>query len=135
MLFGTSFGIFTRQRAYRWTIAARGLEDSRLTRDYSRGYYGHVKRAQISDLKNQLSRYLDYVRHGETVLVFDRQVPVAELRPVSEKVPLGKLAALERKGVIRRGSGSLPQRFFMQPLGGRRAGVLQALLEEREQGR
>src|SRR6266508_6906656 len=48
----------------------------------------------VSDLKNQLSRYLDYVRHGETVLVFDRQVPVAELRPVSEKVPAGKLATL-----------------------------------------
>jgi hypothetical protein len=59
----------------------------------------------------------------------------AELRPVSEKASTGKLAALERKGVIRRGSARLPQRFFREPLGGMRAGVLKALLEEREEGR
>jgi len=93
-----------------------------------------MKRARVSDLKNQLSRYLDYVRHGETVLVLDRQIPVAELRPVSQQAPTGKLAALERKGIIRRGSGRLPKKFFQEPLGGLRAGVLKALLEEREQG-
>jgi antitoxin (DNA-binding transcriptional repressor) of toxin-antitoxin stability system len=93
-----------------------------------------VKHARVSDLKNQLSRYLDYVRHGETVLVFDRDVPVAELHPVSEKVASGRLAALERKGLVRRGSGRLPKRFFTRPLGGRGASVLSALLEERDQG-
>ncbi len=99
------------------------------------GYYSHMKRARVSDLKNQLSRYLDYVRHGETVLVFDRTVPVAELRPVSEKAPGGRLAALERNGIVRRGSGRLPPGFLKRALGGRRAGVLAALLEERENGR
>jgi antitoxin (DNA-binding transcriptional repressor) of toxin-antitoxin stability system len=99
------------------------------------GYYSQMKQAQVSDLKNQLSRYLDYVRQGETVLVFDRKIPVAELRPVSDKASSGKLAALERKGVIRRGRGRLPQRFFQEPLGGLRAGVLQALLAEREEER
>ena len=89
----------------------------------------------MSDLKNQLSRYLDYVRHGETVLVLDRKTPVAELRPVTEKTPNGRLAALERKGIIRRGSGRLPKNFFREALGGRRARVLEALLEEREKGR
>ncbi len=100
-----------------------------------RGYYSHVRQAKISDLKNQLSRYLDYVRHGETVLVLDRKIPVAELRPVSDKTPAGKLAALERKGILRRGSAHLPKKFFKESLGGKRAGVLRALLEERKQGR
>ncbi|MFQ5929597.1 MAG: type II toxin-antitoxin system Phd/YefM family antitoxin [Acidobacteriota bacterium] len=94
-----------------------------------------MRQAKVSDLKNQLSRYLDYVRQGETVLIFDRKIPVAELRPVSEKAPGRKLAALERKGIVRRGSANLPRSFFKQTLGGKGAGVLKALLEEREQGR
>src|SRR5262249_48380445 len=32
-------------------------------------YYGQMKKATVSDLKNQISRYLDSVKHGETVLV------------------------------------------------------------------
>ena len=94
-----------------------------------------MKEAKISDVKNQLSRYLDYVRHGETVLVFDRKIPVAELRPVSGSARTGRLAALERKGVVRRGMGRLSKKFFTETLGGKRAGVLTALLEEREHGR
>jgi len=94
-----------------------------------------VKQVKVSELKNQLSRYLDYVRHGETVLVLDRKIPVAELRPFSGKVSNGKLAALERKGLIRRGGSRLPKKFFKEILGGKRSGVLKALLEERDQGR
>ena len=73
-----------------------------------------MKQARVSDLKNQLSRYLDYVRQGGTVLVFDRTTPVAELRPVSEKATAERLVVLERKGIIRRGSGRFPKSFFKQ---------------------
>ena len=93
-----------------------------------------MKQANVSELKNQLSRYLDYVRQGETVIVLDRKIPVAELRPISQETATGKLALLERKGVIRRHTGRLPQKFFTEPLGGKRARVLKALLEEREKG-
>jgi prevent-host-death family protein len=94
-----------------------------------------MKQAKVSDLKNQLSQYLDYVRNGETVLVLDRNVPVAELRPVSEKTSNGRIAALERKGIIRRGSGRLPRGFLKRIPRGKPAGVLTALLDEREKGR
>ena len=47
----------------------------------------------------------------------------------------GKLAALERKGIIRRGKGYLPKNFFKEKLRGKRARVLEALLEERGKGR
>ena len=99
------------------------------------GYYGHMKKASVSDLKNQISRYLDYVKHGETVLVLDRSVPVAELKPVTGKSSSGKLLALERKGIIRLGSGEISEKLFKQKLGGKRARILDALLEERENGR
>ena len=99
------------------------------------GYYGHMRKTSVSELKNQISRYLDYVKHGETVLVLDRSVPVAELKPVAAKSSGGKLVALERKGVVRLGSGKIPEKFFKQKLGGKRARILDALLEERENGR
>ncbi len=99
------------------------------------GYCGQMKKASVSDLKNQISRYLDYVKHGETVLVLDRNVPVAELKPVTVKSSSGKLIALERKGVIRLGSGEIPEKFFKEKLSGKRARILAALLQEREKGR
>jgi antitoxin (DNA-binding transcriptional repressor) of toxin-antitoxin stability system len=99
------------------------------------GYYGHMKKASVSDLKNQISRYLDYVKQGETVLVLDRMVPVAELKPVTERSSSRKLVALERKGIIRLGSGKIPEKFFKAKLSGKRARILDALLEEREKGR
>jgi antitoxin (DNA-binding transcriptional repressor) of toxin-antitoxin stability system len=94
-----------------------------------------MKQASISDLKNQLSRYLDYVRQGETVMVLDRKVPVAELRPISSADPKSRLVLLERKGLVRQGSGRLPSSFFSRTLGGKKARALEALLEERTKGK
>ena len=94
-----------------------------------------MKKASVSDLKNQISRYLDYVKHGETVLVLDRNVPVAELKPITRTSSSGKLIALERKGVVRLGSGEIPEKFFKEKLSGKRARILDALLQEREKGR
>lgn len=99
------------------------------------GYYGHMRKASVSDLKNQISRYLDYVKHGETVLVLDRRVPVAELKPVTVTSSSGKIVALERKGIIRAGTGKISTKFFKGKLSGKSARVLDALLEERERGR
>ena len=112
-----------------------GSQGPALTFVAAGGYYGHMRKASVSELKNQISRYLDYVKHGETVLVLDRSVPVAELKPVTGKSSSGKLLALERKGIIRLGSGSIPEQFFKGKLGGKRAKTLDALLEEREKGR
>ena len=94
-----------------------------------------MKKASVSELKNQISRYLDSVKHGETVLVLDRRVPVAELKPVTGQSSSGKLIALERKGIIRLGSGKISEKFFKEKLSGKRAKILDALLEERETGR
>jgi prevent-host-death family protein len=57
------------------------------------------------DLKNELSRYLRLIRAGETVVVTDRGVPVAELRPIRRGTAASALALLEQEGIVTRGSG------------------------------
>ncbi len=103
-----------------------------------------MKKAKIGELRNGLSRYLDHVRAGGSVVVYDRDTPIAEIVPIRKSKTVSKqdldeerLARLERKGAIRRGTGDLAEWFKThKPIkipGG--AGVLQALLDERESGR
>jgi prevent-host-death family protein len=44
-----------------------------------------MKRANVSELKARLSSYLAAVRRGETVVVCDRQTPVARLVPYADE--------------------------------------------------
>jgi prevent-host-death family protein len=95
-----------------------------------------MKEAKISDIKNHLSRYLALVRKGEVVRILDRDRPVAHIVPIAERAteePVGAegLADMERKGLIRRGTGRLDAEL-LKPPPGKPAGVLRALLEERE---
>jgi prevent-host-death family protein len=103
-----------------------------------------MKKAKIAELRNSLSRYLDHVRAGGSVVVYDRDTPIAEIVPIRKSKAVSKqdrdeerLARLERKGAIRRGTGDMAAWFKThKPIeipGG--AGVLQALLDERESGR
>ena len=62
-----------------------------------------MKSARIADLKNNLSRYLDHVRAGRSVLVLDRDEPVAKIVPLGgSSVTRGghdvRLTRLERRG-------------------------------------
>jgi prevent-host-death family protein len=95
-----------------------------------------MKEAKISELKNQLSRYLAFVRRGEVVRILDRNVPVAQIVPIDRPLaaPAGSeaLAGLERKGLIRRGSGRIPRSLLERDPPGRPSGVLAALLDERK---
>jgi antitoxin (DNA-binding transcriptional repressor) of toxin-antitoxin stability system len=100
------------------------------------GYYGYVKKAKISEVKNQLSRYLALVRRGEVVRILDRDTPVAEIVPIdrptrARSVGEEALAAMERKGLIRRGSGSFDREIVEHDPPGKPAGAVRALLDER----
>ncbi|MGH9465689.1 MAG: type II toxin-antitoxin system Phd/YefM family antitoxin [Thermoanaerobaculia bacterium] len=69
-----------------------------------------MKQAKIGQLKDSLSRYLDFVRAGGEVLVLDRDRPVARLVPVGRAGGAPgpdeeRLARLERQGLLRRGVG------------------------------
>ncbi len=99
-----------------------------------------MKKASITQTKNQLSALLDRVRHGETILIMDRGRPVARLEPVtgeSNTEAGAVIKELERAGVVRRPRGKADTRLLMQdppPVPGG-ASVLQALLEERHEAR
>ncbi len=76
-------------------------------------YTGVMKHAKISQLRDHLSRYLDRVRAGGEVIVLDRERPIARIVPITEgaRAPVGdaeRLASLERRGLVRRGTGRLP---------------------------
>ncbi|HEX9264053.1 MAG TPA: type II toxin-antitoxin system prevent-host-death family antitoxin [Candidatus Binatia bacterium] len=98
-----------------------------------------MKKAGIAELKNNLSRYLDQVKNGESILVLDRNHPVAQIIPLQkaarDAVELDdRLARLERKGLIRRGSGGSGQWLNKRRLVKVPGSVLQDLLDERRSG-
>ncbi|MEO6027906.1 MAG: hypothetical protein ABIR79_13665 [Candidatus Binatia bacterium] len=99
-----------------------------------------MKQAKISELKDNLSRYIAYVRKGGVVRVMDRDRPVADLVPLvqgehGDAEIDAILHDLERRGVVSRGTGSLPKGFLDRPLAKPKASVVQALLDERRNGR
>ena len=47
-------------------------------------YHSAMIKANIADAKTHLSRYLEAVERGETVVVCRRNVPIAEIRPVAK---------------------------------------------------
>jgi prevent-host-death family protein len=97
-----------------------------------------MKRATITETKNQLSAVLDSVRRGETVLILDRGQPIARIEPVTgDQSEDARVARLERSGAVRRAKHRLSKRLLDEapPSPVRGASALAALLEERDQGR
>jgi prevent-host-death family protein len=100
-----------------------------------------MKMATISETKNSLSALLDRVRHGETVLVTDRGRPVARIEPVESSTQAGpddgRLARLERAGIIRRARQASLEQIARVPPPPPLAGgdIVAALLDERRSGR
>ena len=99
-----------------------------------------MKKVGITELKKKLSRYLERVNRGESILVFDRNQPVAQITPL-QKASRGvtsaaaRLARLERKGLIRRGNGDSSLWVAKRRLVKVEGSMLQDLLAERRTGR
>ena len=98
-----------------------------------------MKSAKIADLKNNLSRYLEHVKAGGSVMVFERDRPVAQIVPLSgsrgrRQGVDARLARLERRGIIRRGTGGLPDWLGQRRPPRLRGSVLKDLLAERGRG-
>jgi prevent-host-death family protein len=100
-----------------------------------------MKTATISETKNGLSALLDRVRHGESILITDRNLPVARLEPAvsagNAGPDEGRLARLERAGIIRRARhGRLEEIVRVAPPAPEPgADIVAAVLEERRRGR
>ncbi|MDQ2917172.1 MAG: type II toxin-antitoxin system prevent-host-death family antitoxin [Pseudomonadota bacterium] len=93
-----------------------------------------MKTATISHAKNHLSELLAGVKRGESVLILERDRPIARLVPV-ERDDDERLADLERRGIIRR--AARPPRKTLPPPIDWPAGdsLLDALLRDREEAR
>jgi prevent-host-death family protein len=97
-----------------------------------------MKTATITEAKNGLSALLDLVRAGESVVITDRGRPVARLEPASStKSRDGRLARLERAGMLRVGNSAPPVVAIRRPVPRLKEGAsaVQALLDERADGR
>jgi prevent-host-death family protein len=96
-----------------------------------------MKKASITEAKNNLSALIDGLKGGgSSVLIMDRGRPVARLQPVEHEYE-ARLAGLVREGLVRPRRGPLPRMLLTTPppAAKGRASVLEALLEERREGR
>jgi prevent-host-death family protein len=86
------------------------------------------------ELKTRLGKYLNRVRRGETILVTDRDEPIAELRPLSGDADA--LTTAVRK-LAARGTVTLPTKQAasdfapIRPRGGSAASAVSADRDER----
>ena len=96
-----------------------------------------MEKATISQIKNHLSAYLRKVRAGEVVLIFDRNQPVARLEGAVQgnARPEDKLARLERSGLLQRSTQPVPMELLRKSPTQSKHSVLEALLQERLEGR
>ena len=94
-----------------------------------------MKTATISHAKNHFSELLARVKRGETVLILERDRPIARIVPVDagERSDDERLAELERRGIIRRAPRG-PLKKLPPPIDWPKGvSVLEALLKEREE--
>ena len=99
-----------------------------------------MHKANISYTRNHLSEMLSRVREGETILIVDRQQPVARLEPVAGTSAQGLpwQADLVRRGLVSPARNPLVAKALgALPLPKVRGGgdILDAHLAEREEGR
>jgi antitoxin (DNA-binding transcriptional repressor) of toxin-antitoxin stability system len=95
-----------------------------------------MEKATISQIKDRLSAYLRKVRAGQTILILDRDRPVARLERVGEDAPTDdRLTRLEQAGLLRRATRRLSVERLRAPALRTESSLLQALLEERRDAR
>jgi len=99
-----------------------------------------MKKASITDAKNNLSALIDGLKGGSPVLIVDRGRPVARLEPVTNGRGAnddGRLARLVRDGVVRPARGEAPRAVLASKPPRPKAGAsgVRALLEDRRSGR
>ena len=98
-----------------------------------------MKKASITEAKNNLSALIDKVKTGSPVLIVDRGRPVARLEPVTG-LGLdddGRLARLVREGIVRPARARLPKSLFdtRPPRLRKGASGVKVLLDDRRDGR
>ena len=99
-----------------------------------------MKKASISEAKNNLSALIDGLKSGAPVLIVDRGRPVARLEPViggAEGGEDGRLSRLVRDGLVRprRAAPALSLFTTRPPRADAGASAVESLIVERREGR
>jgi prevent-host-death family protein len=97
-----------------------------------------MKKASITEAKNNLSSLLDKVKSGSSILIVDRGKPVARLEPVNGLHDEdGRLMRLVRHGIVRpaRALSRKALQTTKPPRAKKGASGVRALLEERRESR
>jgi prevent-host-death family protein len=98
-----------------------------------------MKKASITEVKNNLSALIDGVKGGSPVLIVDRGRPVARLEPANgpRSDNDSRLARLVRDGIVRPAHRVMPKALFATQPPRSKQGIsgVRALLEERREGR
>jgi prevent-host-death family protein len=98
-----------------------------------------MKKASITEAKNNLSALIDRVKGGSPVLIVDRGRPVARLESVHapQADDGGRLDRLVREGIVRPAREAAPKALFATrpPRVKKGASGVRALLDERRDGR
>jgi len=97
-----------------------------------------MQRTSITDAKNNLSLLIDRVRRGETVLICDRNRPVARLQPVGPGDASGTqapwLAGLVREGLLAPAARPLSLKSLPEPVKPTKpVSIVEALRADREE--
>jgi prevent-host-death family protein len=77
-----------------------------------------MKRTSITEAKNGLSALIERVRHGESIVIEDRGVPVARLESVAtpgRRDVEGRAARLQRQGLLRPAAAPAPRSVLATP--------------------
>ena len=101
-------------------------------------YLGSMKKASITETKNNLSALIDGLRGGSPVLIVDRGRPVARLEPVAGREDGGqdgRLSRLVRDGVLRPRRAGPPAALFSASPPRANASAVELLINERREGR
>ncbi|MGB6604758.1 MAG: hypothetical protein WA747_05940 [Steroidobacteraceae bacterium] len=98
-----------------------------------------MERATVSKLKDNLSAYLRKVRAGHTVVIYDRDVPIACIERIeSSDRGRDRLALLRAQGLTRPATRALSMKRLREVLPRdlpRNARLAEALREERDASR
>jgi antitoxin (DNA-binding transcriptional repressor) of toxin-antitoxin stability system len=89
----------------------------------------------VAQLKNQLSKYLSFVKVGEEIVIRDRDLPVAKLIPFSAEDASDEDLKLVAAGKLRLPKSKLDVKRLLQiPTGSvSRNKAVQALLADRDE--
>jgi prevent-host-death family protein len=100
-----------------------------------------MKTANVAELKNRLSAYLQFVREGEEILVKDRNQPIARISPYKQTEQSDDERQLVASGALKMPAeetanwGEFWDEFFALPGAGlKQNAIIQAVVDEREEG-